>query len=218
MVGGGRFFLGGSRLAFFCRGPRRGLFFARRRSKSPLGRVREIDETEIHLVEPDPHDVLVDALQTDPITRETCTNEWSAAFEMHMTGAIHLALNYSHSEAWCSDASKRPSRALIHFSRRLHRKGLVRPDMIELMNPTITRVLLDLVRQSRVLLELNAHVAVHSFMPTIVLRLAGPTEDHANAERNPPGRELCQSASCSRRSKGASVINVDCSGQSVLLK
>jgi hypothetical protein len=104
-------------------------------------------------------------------------------------------------------------RALVNVRRTFHAQRLVGTFTVKLLPPQIQRGLLSGVR-----LKLLANIPVHSFMPTIVLRMSRSPSFQIDPQSQPPNRKPAQSKKCLRVRKGRTVIAANGSRQPIPLK
>jgi hypothetical protein len=106
---------------------------------------------------------------------------------------------------------------LVDFGWRLSAERLVRPDVVEVDEPSIAVALLRSTRASRRQLELS-QVAVHALVAAIVPRLSRARTNQSDAERHQPGGELRETAARPRANKGRAVVALDRARRAVLVE
>ena len=104
-------------------------------------------------------------------------------------------------------------RALIYFRRAFHAQGFMRALVVKLLPPQIQRRLFR-----RPGFQLAGNIPVHSFVTTVVLRMARPTAFQINPQGHPPNRQPAQTKERLRVRKGCAVVTADGFGQAILLK
>jgi hypothetical protein len=90
---------------------------------------------------------------------------------------------------------------LVDFGWGFSAERLVRPDVVEVDEPSIAVALLRSARASRRKLELS-QVAMHALVAAVVLRLSWTRADQPDAERHQPGGKLREPAARSRANEG----------------
>src|SRR5881227_3080071 len=106
---------------------------------------------------------------------------------------------------------------LVDFGWSFSAERLVRPDVVEVDQPSIAVALLRSTRARRGQLELS-QVAVHALVAPIVLRLSRTRTNQTNAQRHQPGGELRQPAARPRANEGRAVVALDRARSAVLVE
>ena len=106
---------------------------------------------------------------------------------------------------------------LVDFGWSFSAERLVRPDIVEVDQPSIAVALLRSTRARRRQLELS-QVAVHALVAPIVLRLSRPRTNQTNAERHQPGGELRKPAARPRANEGRAVVALDRARSAMLVE
>ncbi len=162
---------------------------------------------------------LAKRFQTDALALERTANAYFAAMPFDLSQCFDLARAPRYRiVGHLRQAARKAKRA-----RRVERSGsfvierFVRPLVIELEAKTIENFLLRTCGSARRSRGFGLQRAMHSLVPTVVLRLSGTNAVVADSEANPPDRQARKPLQASRRER-RTVVGADRLWQAELAK